>query len=597
MVTPETREYRSFEIRQKEEKEADDSMILEGRAVVFNSPEVMFEFDGVEYFEQIDRHAFDEAEMDDVILNVNHEGQALARTRNNTLDLELSEDGLDITADMAKSRASRDAYEAVQNGLLDKMSFAFTVREDAYDEKTHTRTVLKIDRLYDVSLVNFPAYEATSVSARSYFEAKAEAEHRAAEAAEKAAEAAKEREEKRAALYEQLNELEAIDALSEHAAEIRTELSADDADLEKMAEKVADLEARKAEIRKAAEERAKEAEKIAKGDLGKTKETHKERKKMTLEEMRSSHEYAVAYANYIKTGKDSQCRALLEKVEKRDDDPETDPTLLTENVSGTIPVPTSVEGIVRTAWERDGIVRRIRKTYFKGNHKVFYEVSGTDAVEHTEGSGAVDAEELVLATVNMIPKMIKKWVPLSDEVLELTGEEFLMYIYDELAYRIVKKLGNLIIDDITALADGTAIGPAVATEEVEALGIDSIALALGNLSDDAENPVAIMNKKTWSALKAAAKAANFADDPFEGLDVVFRNTLADPSTASAGDPLIIVGDLEIGAQANFPNGDDIKYKIDDKTQMTSDIVNVLGKLFAAHAVVAPYAFAVVTLAE
>lgn len=210
MVTPETREYRSFEIRQKEEKEADDSMILEGRAVVFDHPETMFEFDGIEYKELIDRHAFDEARMDDVILNVNHEGQALARTRNKTLDLELLPEALDMRADMSKSRASRDAFEAVQNGLLDKMSFAFTVREDAYDEKTHTRTILKIDRLFDVSLVNFPAYEATSVSARSYFEAKAEAEHRAAEAAKKAAEAAREREEKRAELSEILSKLREV---------------------------------------------------------------------------------------------------------------------------------------------------------------------------------------------------------------------------------------------------------------------------------------------------------------------------------------------------------------------------------------------------
>lgn len=206
MVTPDTREYRSFELRKKAAE--DDSMVLEGRAVVFDSPEVMYEDGTTQYFEQIDKDAFKDAKIDDVILNMNHEGQALARTRNNTLQLDLNKDGLDITADMSKSRASRDAYEAVQNGLLDKMSFAFTVAEDAYNEKTHTRTIRKIDRLYDVSLVNFPAYEATSVSARSYFEAKAEAEHRAAEAAEKAAEAAREREEKRAALSEKLKKLE-----------------------------------------------------------------------------------------------------------------------------------------------------------------------------------------------------------------------------------------------------------------------------------------------------------------------------------------------------------------------------------------------------
>ena len=202
MITPETREYRSFELREKQKDELDDSMILEGRAVVFNSPEVMFEDeDGIQYKEQVDREAFASAKLDDVILNMNHEGQALARTRNNTLQLELTDEGLNVTADMSKSRASRDAFEAVQNGLLDKMSFAFTVARDFYDENTHTRTILEIDRLFDVSLVNFPAYEQTSVSARSYYEAKAEAEHRAAEAA-------REREEKRAALSERLKKLE-----------------------------------------------------------------------------------------------------------------------------------------------------------------------------------------------------------------------------------------------------------------------------------------------------------------------------------------------------------------------------------------------------
>lgn len=209
MVTTDTREYRSFELRKKNAE--DDSMILEGRAVVFDSPEVMWEDGETKYYEQISKDAFKDAKIDDVILNMNHEGQALARTRNKTLVLDLNDDGLDIEADMSKSRASRDAYEAVQNGLLDKMSFAFTVEQDSYNEKTHTRTIEKIDRLYDVSLVNFPAYEATSVSARSYFAAKAEAEREAAEAAEQAAEAVRVREEKRATLSEIIKRLEGVE--------------------------------------------------------------------------------------------------------------------------------------------------------------------------------------------------------------------------------------------------------------------------------------------------------------------------------------------------------------------------------------------------
>lgn len=207
MITTDTREYRSFEVRQAGEEAAGR---IHGRAVVFNTPAVMFTdpMTGIEYKEEVDKDAFAEAEMSDVILNINHEGQALARTRNNTLALQLTDEAMEIDADLTKSQASRDALEAVQNGLLDKMSFAFTVREDSYDSETHTRTIRKIDRLFDVSLVNFPAYEQTSVSARDYYGAKAEAERRASEEAKQAAEAARIAQEKRDALSELLKELE-----------------------------------------------------------------------------------------------------------------------------------------------------------------------------------------------------------------------------------------------------------------------------------------------------------------------------------------------------------------------------------------------------
>lgn len=183
MITTDTREYRSIEIRTDDVKPEN---VIEGYAVVFDDPEVMFKDGATEYKEQIDAHAFDGAEIDDVILNENHEGQALARTRNGSLKLEIDEKGLKVTADMSGSQKSREIYEAVKNGLYDRMSFAFTVSEDNYDADSHTRTIQKIDRLYDVSVVNFPAYEATSVSARNFYEAKAEAERKAAEAVKEA---------------------------------------------------------------------------------------------------------------------------------------------------------------------------------------------------------------------------------------------------------------------------------------------------------------------------------------------------------------------------------------------------------------------------
>lgn len=212
MITTDTREYRAFSVETRQAEENETAGRIYGRAVIFNSPAVMYTDpeSGIEYKEEVDAHAFDEAKMDDVILNVNHEGQALARTRNNTLELEIGEEGMDVEADMTKSQASRDALEAVQNGLLDKMSFAFVVAPDGddYDAKTHKRTIRKISRLFDVSLVNFPAYEQTSISARDYYGAKAEAERRASEEARQAAEAARIAQEKRDALSALLKELE-----------------------------------------------------------------------------------------------------------------------------------------------------------------------------------------------------------------------------------------------------------------------------------------------------------------------------------------------------------------------------------------------------
>ena len=163
------REYRAFEFET-------DEMQIEGKAVAFESPTVMYEYDGIKFYEVIDRNAFAEAKMDDVVLVENHQGRAAAKTKNRTLELRTSDDGLFIKADLSKNATGRELYEAIQNGFYDKMSFAFTVRKDSYDKESRTRRIEKIDRLFDVSAVDFPAYSETSISARSFFEAEAEKE-------------------------------------------------------------------------------------------------------------------------------------------------------------------------------------------------------------------------------------------------------------------------------------------------------------------------------------------------------------------------------------------------------------------------------------
>ena len=127
------------------------------------------------------------------------------------------------------------------------------------------------------------------------------------------------------------------------------------------------------------------------------------------------------------------------------------------------------------------------------------------------------------------------------------------------------------------------------TSTTVSLGL--VASALANLSDEASNPVVIMNRKTWGAFKAVQAQGNYGYDPFEGLDVLYNNSMKAFSAASTGDTYVIVGDLGEGALANYPNGEDIDYIFDELTLKKQDMIEVFGEQFAGIGVVAPDAFA------
>ena len=162
----------------------DQKMLIQGYAIRFNEPAV-FDVDGVEYREVIDPRALDKTDMRDVPLRYNHSDNVMvmARTRNKTLQLIKDDEGLRILADLANTTAGRDLYELIERGDVDKMSFAFTVARDDYDVETRTRRILAIDKIFDVSAVDSPAYETTSISVRSYFEVEAEKQRIALERA------------------------------------------------------------------------------------------------------------------------------------------------------------------------------------------------------------------------------------------------------------------------------------------------------------------------------------------------------------------------------------------------------------------------------
>ncbi len=157
------REYRAFEPLSVPNVDPQSTgYVVEGYASTFERY-ALFEMDGVTYSEQISPRAFDNCDFSDVIMQYNHSGPVYARTRNKTLKVEIDEHGLHIRADLSKTTKSRELYEDIATGLVDRMSFAFTVAEDHWDAETHTRHIDKVKKVYDVSAVSLPANPGTDI--------------------------------------------------------------------------------------------------------------------------------------------------------------------------------------------------------------------------------------------------------------------------------------------------------------------------------------------------------------------------------------------------------------------------------------------------
>lgn len=166
------REYRTMAVTLPNEEE----YIVEGYATTFDDPYVLFSNGDKDFSEVVDRHALEGTDTSDVIFQYDHSGMVYARTKNDTLQLSTDEHGLKIRADLGSTEASRQMYEAISAGLVDQMSFAFTVDGEDYDKATRTRKITHIKKLYDVSAVSIPANPGTEISARSAFEGYIEAE-------------------------------------------------------------------------------------------------------------------------------------------------------------------------------------------------------------------------------------------------------------------------------------------------------------------------------------------------------------------------------------------------------------------------------------
>jgi len=359
-------------------------------------------------------------------------------------------------------------------------------------------------------------------------------------------------------------------------AQILEEMNQEGADLEALKKEMEELRENAQQIREAAAKAEETRKAIAEGAKGVViGEARKaEEHTQTVDEIRSSKKYMDAYARYLISEDQKECRALL-----------------TSNATsgGQLPVPTLVDTIIRTAWEKDMILSRVRKTGFKGNLKVPFERAADPAYEHGEGTTAITEEDLTLGVVELKPVMIKKFIRLSDEIVAIGGEPLVRYIYEELAHQIIMKLSKLVIGDITG-ASTSHSSSAIGIPKIEGSpDLSVVVTAEAELTDEAENVVVIINRKTSAAFHQAKVAGNFAVDPYDGLTVLYSSALPAYSTADDNAVWMIVGDLN-GAQVNYPEGEGIITKYDDVTEAEADMVKVHGRQYAGHKVTGPGRF-------
>lgn len=377
-----------------------------------------------------------------------------------------------------------------------------------------------------------------------------------------------------------------IEEIETRSLEIENLLTDDNADIEALSAEVKELEERKAFLMAEVEERKKKIEEVMTAPTIEQTQKEEVRKKMNLTELRNSEQYINAYANYIKTGKDVECRKLISEL--------ANPDNIVANTDGVVPVPTIIEDRIQTAWNNSEILKRVPKIFgVGGQYKVGFELSADPANYHMEGNAdGVPEEKLLLGIVTVHNITLKKWLRVTDEVLNYKGRVFLDYLYDEIEYQIVKLAEDSVVSSFaTAPTASTAEAIGVPQIVVEATNApDIFTLAYAELSDEARDPVIIMHKKTYAYFKTLRNSLGARyEDIFDNMPVLFNNSLPE----YAGEPLAqdgaiaIVADLN-AVRATFPGDrEEVEFKFDDKTEMEKDIVRILGRMQVGLGLVAP----------
>lgn len=327
-----------------------------------------------------------------------------------------------------------------------------------------------------------------------------------------------------------------------------------------------------------------------------SKSAIEERKDQIVEDPTNSAEYTALYADYIRGKADK--RDVLSFLQSR------------SLTTSTPVVPQIMQGFVETAWIEYGkFSRLVAETFEAGIFAIPVEVTADGANWHDEGDEAPVEEEITFGQILLAPKMIKKWISLTDELMAMAPAEFLRYIADELVYRVVLALDEAIINRTDLNGEGViGIAGNTLTETVSsALSFNSINEAVANLVtfDNltiAMNPATFFGNVMGLTDQVGRPIYSIAQDNegrpayyLNGYRVEFTQALKAYDNASANDVWAIVGDFRRGYRLNYPQGRNVITLVDPYTLATEDVVRMIGRLYVAGNVVRPLHFAELTV--
>ena len=370
-----------------------------------------------------------------------------------------------------------------------------------------------------------------------------------------------------------------MDGVEARVAEIRGELKTDGADLDALTAEVDALEARKVELEDAANKAAELRKRVAAGEIGTVIESHKEvetmPEKRTLAEVRSSAEYADAYADYIKTKSDKECRAVLSELA----------------TDGTVPVPTILEGYIERAWEDAELFGLTSQIEMAGIVRIPVEAATGSAAVHTEGGSAVDEMTVTLEDVLLTPESLMAWITVTGEVMALNGVQFLTYI----GQLINQKLSELIDEKVVAAITGSSYTQTASLDETWQGLLSAQAL----LSSAASNPVIVCTKA--DLFNNFLQQVDSANRPIynviseNGKPSYIINGVRAYTSEALTDGTYIVGDFR-GVTCNTPIGKTASYVTDPYSLATEDKTVITGKIYLAAEVTKLKHFVVATAA-